>query len=467
MLRYRVWWGLLMVEEKFAEKNLNKEKLFQDFKPRSKVQLETVKDIQRAIKDLGTELPEKIISYQAIEREAGEYYLLTTASKDLLPLREHLENNSFNFKKLLNEFKAVFELLEELDLEQKKLCFSDGLNAANFWYDPQKDKIYLMPQIFVDLKRNYGRYDFADHGKDYFRPPEIIAGEAWQDKSYVFNLAAVFYYFISSKKIFNDKDNAKVLNKIQSEKIMEIDRLIPEISEAVNQLFKEMLQKEAAQRPDYSAVIKKLQSLELDSNKNFDLKSFQAKASKNTDSLLAKKNKKDNIKLFFRLNWKSIAFFAVLGLAILYGLSSGPPANVTEETTAEEVVEYFYAGIASKNITLINESSEIDLGRMQRIITESHVIESMQAAYGDPEAEPEGDQSVYSLEEFEFREISAAEENYIFEANYKFSFRDQEGIYSFDHQDRLYLEKRNQIWTIVEIEGNFKEMIEGNFPWRE
>ncbi|ADQ15557.1 hypothetical protein Halsa_2142 [Halanaerobium hydrogeniformans] len=456
-----------MVEDKKNNKNLSKEKLFKDFKPRSKVQLETVKEIKAAIKNIGTELPQKIISYQGIAREAGEYYLLIDAKKDLVPIVDYLKEKSFNFQKMLNELKAVFELLEEVDLEKKKLYFKDGLNASNFWIDLKTEKIYLLPQIFVELKDNYGEYDFGDHLNEYFRPPEIIAGEDWQDKSYVFNLAAVFYYFFSSKKIFNDKDTAKVLNKIQSEKIMDINRLVPELSKEVNQLFKQMLQKKPEQRPDYGTIIKKMQSIDSEQKNNFVLKSFKEKDTQNTKKMIAKKNKKDNIKLFFRLNWKSIAFFVILGAAILYGAGSGPPANVTEETTAEEVVGYFYHGIASKNISLINQASDIDLGNMQRIITESHVIESMQAAYGGQEGEEDEDQSVYSLEDFEFTEISAADDRYLFQVNYIFSFRDQDGFYSFEHEDRVVVERVNRIWNIVNIEGDFKEMIEGNFPWRE
>ena len=71
-----------MSRETQKKKNLHKEKLFKDTVPRSRVQLDIVKRVRKAIDNMPAELPAKIISYQDVIREEGEYYLLYQGSEN-------------------------------------------------------------------------------------------------------------------------------------------------------------------------------------------------------------------------------------------------------------------------------------------------------------------------------------------------------------------------------------------------
>ncbi|MFW6295495.1 MAG: hypothetical protein ACOC1M_07205, partial [Halanaerobium sp.] len=152
-------------------KNLNKEKLFKDSVPRSRVQLDIVKNIRAAIEAMPADLPAKIISYQDVVREDGEYYLVYVGSKNLQPLAEYLNKNPISSQKLIREFRETLELLVLEEVELIREVFPAGINAYNFWIDENKD-IYLMPEKLLRSKRSYNDFELEPPAKDYFIPPE-------------------------------------------------------------------------------------------------------------------------------------------------------------------------------------------------------------------------------------------------------------------------------------------------------
>lgn len=451
-----------MTNESQRTKNLHKEKLFKDNVPRSRVQLDIVKRVKAAIDNMPSKLPAKIISYQDVIRENGEYFLLYQGSENLQPLAEYLNKNAVNSQRLLEEFKETLELLKEIELIKE--VFPAGINAANFWIDEEED-IYLMPEEMMRSKRNYKEFEIEPPAADYFMPPEVISGEQWQLESYLFNLAAVFYYFLSGETIFSDQDNAKVLNKIQSEKILPLKALVSELSDGFNRLIMDMLATEKSERPQISYALEELKR-KIRENK-FKLESFLERESIIDSKIIKKKRRNENIKLFFRQSWKVILFFTILIGTFIWGIGTGPAATITAENSPTEVVNYFYEAIATKNISLANEAADFDLGEMQRMISETHVIEKMQQAYGGFSEDGGEAEAVYSLEDLKIEELSASDDQYRFKAAYEFNFRDQEGSYSESIEDELLVEKVDGIWRITAIEGDFRKMIAGEYPWRE
>lgn len=455
-------WGIFMSDKKY----LNKEKLFKEFIPRSKVQLDIVNNLRKNLVDSTEILAPKIISYQKIIKENGEYYLLSDSAEDIMPLAEYLNQNKVSLRFLLNEFKSILETINKSDdFEKIMSIFPKGINAANFWIDNQ-DNIYLMPQAFLEIRQSYSSIDFEIPDEAYFKPPEIIADQKWDKKAYLFNLAAVFYYFLSGEKIFADQDRAKVMNKIQGEKILEIKDLIPELPESLNTLLMQMLSKDDSERGDFDKIIRELSGLLEDIESDIELSAFLQRKDLLDGKSITWKRRRENLKLYFRQNWKFMLFFLVLGGSLIFGVFSHTPAVITEETEPEQVVSYFYEGLSTKNLNLIDEAAAFKLGDMERIITESHVIEKMQSAFNQNNSDGEYEQ-VYSLENISVKQILASENNSRFKVNYVFKFTDQEGSYSFRAEDELSLEKTNGIWEITSIKGSFAKMIEGDFPWRE
>lgn len=458
-LRLILGWSNFMTDKS----KLTKEKIFKEFVPRSRVQLEVVKNLKNHLTGSSDNFPPKIISYQEVFRENGEYYLHYQGGRNLQPLAEYLSENSLSADKLLKELKEVLEMVMKFD--QIGELFSEGINASNFWID-ENEEIFLIPQTFLEVKQTYSSIKFEIPGNEYFMPPEIVADEEWDEDAYLFNLASVFYYFLSGKCIFDDEDRAKVLNKIKTENILEIKYLTPQLPPELNNLFIEMLKKDSDERININQAVNELEEMIESQELHIALEPFLQREDILENKIIKKKRRRENIKLFFRQSWKVILFFTVLGGGLLYGLIAPSPATITENTSSAQVVRYFYEGVARKNVNLADEAAQFELGEMQRVISESHVVEKMQMAFqkNNPDSELK---QVYSLENLLIEKTSESEESAQFRVQYIFNFRDQEESYQANMVDRLTLKKIDDVWKITDINGGFSEMIEGNYPWRE
>jgi len=447
------------------EKKLQKEKLFKKFVPRSRVQLDIVKRLKKELVSSSNshKYPSKIITYQDIIREDGEYYLLYEGAENLQPLAEYLSKNKIDADYLIKEFQSILELIPFFT--DNKHLFSKGINAANYWIDAQKN-IYLIPQPFLEIKETYSSIGFDIPSLEYFRPPEIIRNETWNQKSYIFNTAAVFYYFLSGETIFADQDKSKVLNKIKDEKILEIKYLYNYIPRELSDFIMSMLHKEEQKRPGSGEAVNRFENIISGNDLHFEMKSFAERKDLSDNKAVKKKRRFENTKLFFRQRWKVILFFTLIIGGFFYGITSESPSVINKDTEAAEVVGYFYTAVGTKNIALADNAAEIDLGQMERIITESHVVERMQSAFQQNNSGDEIEQ-VYSLENLKIERRYITENNAAFSADYIFKFRDQENSYRADIEDVIYLEKIDGVWKIINIEGDFADMIDGNYPWRE
>lgn len=479
--------------------SLHQEKVFKNISPRPRVQLEIIRELRAEIKaftkefeKFSPELAKKIIYYQDLVKENGEYYFLYQGSSNLKPLANYLAENDCSFKKIIKEFQDFLNLLPELDFIKK--TFPNGINVSNFWID-QEQKIYLLPEFILEVKKNYSKLESKLPTAEYFRPPEIIAGQKWTKKAYLFNLTATFYYFLSGKCIFSDAETARVLNKIQNEKLPELKLLQPEIDKKTNSLFKEFLIKEPQKRPKIETASRKIEKVLLNKNTKLKLKSFNKKESQKSSAALKRKRKNEAKKIFLRYHWKKIIFIFILFTSLFWALNSGTPAAINKNTSAREVVNYFYAGFASKNIELMSETAAFDLGQMQNLISEAEIVEKLDSAFKEgktqsktgnskPEKQvnsktensansklenpaAEKNSEVYSVENLEIEEKSSSDMNKKFKAFYRFNYQDSSGNYSIQAEDLLILEKIDGIWKITAVDGDFKAMTAGNYPWRE
>ncbi|SFL33536.1 hypothetical protein [Halanaerobium salsuginis] len=451
------------VNYSLLEGELIKEKLFEQTKPKSRVRLDLVNELKEIIDTLPAQLPAQIVNYQKVIQENGEYYLLRQGKKNLTPLPVFLRQNKFSLNNLLLELEKLLPLLKNKELLEK--LFPVGLNAANFWLDDQQ-RFYLLPEAFLKLKQNYGTYTYDLPGDEYFKPPEIISGSDWTQEAYLFNLAADFYYFLSGQTIFADQDSARVLNKIQQENILDLKLINPKLPEALTDLMQILLRRKASARPDLADVQAKLTEILQSFNEKIELDPWLENQDILVGKVVKRKRRQENAKLFLRQKWKFILFLLVVGGTFIWSLTSGPPPTITKANSPAEVVNYFYQAVADKNITLVEEAAQVDLGQMDRLISESHVIEKMQQAYSDPTKTEQTGRGVYSLTDLTITQLSSNGKQALFLAKYKFDFRDKNGIYKNNLTDQLKLTKIDGVWRITKIAGDFGQMIQGKYPWQ-
>lgn len=125
------------------------EKLFSAAVPRSPVQLKLVREIKSTINIIQRNKSAKIINYQAVKIENGEYFLCLDQF-NLKPLAQYLTTKKINSQKLLLEFRQIFKTLTELKLIKK--LFPNGIKADHFWIDASEN-IYLMPESILKVKK--------------------------------------------------------------------------------------------------------------------------------------------------------------------------------------------------------------------------------------------------------------------------------------------------------------------------
>lgn len=441
-------------------KKIKQEKLFSTAVPSSQVQLKLVKQVKATINIIQAKKSAKIINYQAVKIKNGEYYL-SLEQLNLKPLTKYLTTQGIDSQKLLLEFRQIFKTLTELELIKK--LFPKGMKPDHFWIDASEN-IYLMPESILKVKENYCALNLELPGAEYFRPPEIISASNWQLEAYLFNLAAILYYFLTQTTIFTDQDKAKVLTKIQTEKILKVKALNHKISSELNKLIMEMLNKKQEKRPNLEVVLASLETIAEKNKLTLKFGSITQKSKPN--KLVQNKRRNEKIKLFFRQSWKVLLFFVLVFGALIWSLFSGPKAAITEKNTPVEVVNYFYQGVANKNISLAQVAVDFELDQLERLIVESHVIEKMQSAYSSGDAEKEI-KRVYQLKNLKVKNLSAAANEYKFEVKYNFSYQNQSDNYNLEAKDQLLVKQVKGVWKIIKIDGNMKTLIAGNYPGRE
>ncbi|MGM0601819.1 MAG: protein kinase domain-containing protein [Bacillota bacterium] len=441
--------------------NLQKEKLFSRQLPRSRVQLDIVNDIKNDIKNRTSELPAQIITYQKIVREKGDYYIYRNGPNNLTPFKLHFKKNIIHAGNLLDYFINILETLNS-NFFQNEIVFPQGIKTENLYLSAEGE-LYLFAENYLDLQKKYSEIEEITPKGYYFIPPEIISRKKWAEKGFVFNTAALFYYFFTGRTIFSDKDEAVVLEKIQSEKIIEIKYFNSDIDHNLNSLFSDMLSKNSEERPCFTEAISRLKRIKADLSCDFEIDH------NNTNSLERKiklQRTKENIKLYFRRNWKLVLFFLLIGAGVFFGISGGPSAVVDKGTSPEQVLNLFYKGIAEKNIQLIEETSTADIGDLERMVVESHVVEKMQSAY-NKSAEKSSINSVYNLKNLQIEEIMRKSDEVIYRVKYNFEFFRDDNYHSVEMNDKISVERENSSWEIVTIEGSLKDITAGNHRWEE
>lgn len=442
--------------------HLQKEKLFSSQLPRSRVQLDIVNRIKNDLKSgiNRVKIPSEIITYQKIVREDGGYYIYRNGPNNLTPIKLYLHKSRIKSGDLLDYFIEILTVLKKNSSYNNKI-FPQGIKVENIYLSKGK-RIFILAENYLDLRKKYAEFEEISPKKHYFIPPEMIFEPKWSEKGYVFNTAAVFYYFFTGRTIFPDKDKAAVLEKIQSEKIMEIKYLNSDISNNLSGFFADMLSRNPEDRPGFDKTVLVLRQIKTNLSINYKVDYDNITR---TERRIKLKSLKDNAKLFFRRNWKLLLFFVLIGAGVFWGVSGNHSSIIDKTVSPEEVLNLFYKGIDEKNIQLIEEITTADIGNLERLIVESHVVEKMQLAF-----EKSSDSSVnfvYDLENLKIKEIMRRRNEVIFRAEYDFKFYRDDYYYTAEMNDKISIKNENNRWKIVMIEGSLAEIAAGNHPWEE
>ncbi|MFW5991801.1 MAG: protein kinase domain-containing protein [Halanaerobiaceae bacterium] len=459
-----------VIELEDNNQRLIAEELFSDRKPRSRL----IADILKAIEEIITERQKKInhsayIKYADIRQIEGEYCLLRKGEKIYTPLASYIQGEEGGLDDIIDWMISLAEIACEAEKKDVKW---EAITLQSLWIDPDGNLKFLDPDI-VKLVRTY-RPAEGLQPLEMYQPPELFQDKAWDMKARIYSAGIIFYYLVTGEKPFISSDKSDLVDEIMNSRPLEPVYINHNLSGELNQFIIKLINGDPDRRiidwEEFIDGLKEIKKENLIYTSEEEREQFAVEADRKIKSLKRRKG----LRIFWRKRGKIIAIsLAVIAVFVVITLFSGSDPYITENTSPGQVVEYFYRAIDEQNISLLDETNNMDLKRLDNMVMETHVIKSMRQAYstGGDEQEAE-EQQVFGVKDIQFKESTNTVEP-TYRANYRFFYHetkengenDDDDIEIIRHEvemeDILKLDKIEGKWQIVEIEGTLEYLIEG------
>lgn len=440
------------------------EKIFTEKEPRSRVRLDIIKQLQQKIEEFDTIKHKNFIDYEGVERIEGEYYLLTRGKVALTPISTYLTNNSISLSRFV---KWIIDIAEVGRLAEKQGFDWKGISLAYLRVDEEGDIKLINPSILKIIEQ-YRRETEKVIAPENFKPPEVIEGSAWSETGRLYSLGVILYYLITDKPPFGDQDKTDIFDRIITSSVIAPRFINYQISIKLNNLIMKLLAKEKEERiQSWNELIKQLRQLY-----KKDLvtapEGIQQENEKKSKRVIKTTRWKEKLHFLFRRNYKLIAIGIIVVLGIIYTMfAGGSPQVVTEETSPRKVVKYFYQAINEKDVVKLDDTTTVDLENLERMVTESYVIEKMKQVYGqqykDEKARKEAAQKLFGINKLKIISLDSSSPILNFRSEYQFYVHRSAGRKTASMKDKLKLEQIEKRWQIVEIKGDIVRLIKGEF----
>ena len=350
------------------------EQIFQSRDAKGRAAQDIIKKIKELIKGQREELfAEQYLSYQSIENIDGEYYLLRK-NKDLAPLKEYLAANEVEVSQIIKWLQTILDLFEQA--AARDLDWS-GILPASLWVD-NEGALYIIDPLVTEEIMPYREELKFDFNAKLLLPPEIIKGKEWDARAQIYSISAFFYYLLTAKPLFKEVESARLMFKIKNIQPLEPHIINPKLSAELSTLVLDLLAKEKQYRPQgFKIVNRRLERL-ID-NKQLLSSAREEKKTRVKQILLKSlfKIKETSFYFAYKYGKMTIAIVVALGVVLSFALSGGYKEVIDKETSAQEVVDYFYKSINHKRINRFKETIEVEkLPHIESMIMHGYIIET-------------------------------------------------------------------------------------------
>jgi len=166
-----------------------------------------------------------------------------------------------------------------------------------------------------------------------YMAPEVIMGEAFDHRSDIFSLGAVFYEILSGKRAFDATNQGAVLNRILNDTPTSLQNYQPEVPAWLDNLINEMLIKDPAERVNSAARIE----ARLSSQGKRDFKTIIDQYLKTTKQYIVKKR---SLPQWLKLVSIATITSLIIWAGTIIARDVAPPVSVRMEQGIE-LVQHF------------------------------------------------------------------------------------------------------------------------------
>ncbi|ACL70652.1 protein kinase domain-containing protein [Halothermothrix orenii] len=501
-------WGYRYYYVKEDGEEYYAESIFVNRQPRSRIILETVKSLEEIInKNISKLNHPAFIKFKEIKRIKDEYCLIRDKS-ELVPLTVYLKEQNPSPEKRVLWFATLIEIAQ--NAEESDLNWS-GFRLDTLWVNEEGELRLIDPEVVEVISQYRGLSELPPF--EVFIPPEVFKEEKWNEPARIYSAGAILYYILTGQPPYTAPDKADLIDEIMNTQPLEPRFINYDLSPSLNSFILKLLSRDKNDRPgDWHKVMVEVKSL-IDNNRvKAEARDREINRQK-AERVIKIAGGRKSFRRFFRKYWKPLAvsLVVIIGFGLL-SLTGGHTPVVTQKTPAPMVVEYFYQAIDEKNIIKLEDTTDLDLGRLDTLVSESHVMETMRSIYsvqkmpdeklfgtaetdlpgkgssfketpdknkvksnssgkGNQNVPKEGmasdqqlennDGKIFGIRDLNILPVKEGKDHCIYRAEYVFYANLPEGKQETSMEDTLELERIDRKWQITGLKGDINYIIDG------
>ena len=392
----------------------------------------------------------KILCYSGIEKFQQETCLVLTYNQQVWDHWEHKGRPIYSQREVVEIgcfMVKILDLVKSKELEFEGFFPGDLLPlGAGAWgmLDPRVQKL-LAP------------YRAGEETREFYFPPEIIAGSSWSQKSYIYTLGLTLYSLSTGTFPFPLGKKRETITSILKEEPIDPRYYQPKIGVGLAILIQKCLNKKPDFRPEEDSLKQEIKRIieEEDYVSQPEEEAHYQKEAKAVQKRVRKKRQ-----LYWRwqkLKWPVLISPVIIILVILLS-RGGYEEQITPETTPFKVVNQFYEGFRNLDTMQMEEPLAKGVGKEYiNMASFMHVTSKTRQAYENLSI------PFLIIDDLEIRENEdSTEETPSFTGEYILKMLTGDEYRVQARRDRLILKRIKNEWRIGELESEI--LSEGNEP---
>ncbi|NLW56402.1 MAG: protein kinase [Firmicutes bacterium] len=383
----------------------------------------------------------QLICYEGVDKYQDEYYLRIGYAEELWTNWPRKGEKRYALPEVATAALGLVEFTQTVfDMDCSFAGFFPGdllpLGGESWGLlDPRVQKL-LAP------------YRDGEAIREYYLPPEVIAGAEWTKKSYLYTVGLTLYTLATGVFPFPLTNRRETVTAILKEEPLDPRYCREEIGEEFAGLILKLMKKKEEDRPDIAEVTRELERMRME--QTLAAAPAEREKVKERAALMRRKVEQRRKRYWWWQRGKWPLAIAAVVLIFVILLSRGNyEEKITPETTPSEVVAVFYQGFAELDTMKLEEPLMKGVGQeFVKMVSFMHVTSKMRQAYEFIKV------PFLVLEELKIEEDSASSpEKPVFHSTYRLKMLEGQNYQIQERRDRLVLTRWKKEWRIAELES--------------